>query len=536
MQLLNQFHGMTGLKIHLHCGQDYWPGYVNIDQDPLAKADVQMEIGQLVAAFDPGSLSEIAIYHTINSLSLWDARSFFRICHRLLAPQGTLVVETVDLERAVDKMTAGIGNLPEYLEGVRALHGFGRDHMEARATFVPNKFSWSYWHLAAELKDAGYGDVRKYPALSHAPWRDMRVEARPTAQAAEVTPGKRVLFLLYYPMGSITMHIRGTLYGDYLTAHGWQVTYLDVERCAEDAIIQAAARHDLVYSLKVPFLNLYLRLRAETRAKIIFDLTDALWLPHHRNTGWKDLESILAVSHGVFSDNEFVADYGRQFNAYVRVIFACAQVEKFEARQQSRPPRVDGKVRIGWVGTHGTLRAIEVVAPALRALCARHPEVELRLLCLSYQQARSPDLRDVPHSVVPHYDEDTMIDEVLDLDIGIFPPPFGLDDFAIRGPLKALLYMSGGRACVAQRGGDCALLIEDGVTGMLADSLQEWVDKLETLVSSPSLRQVMGKAAQNFVRGRNSLAAVSASLEANLEFIRDHAEPNPSLTFPTTVR
>jgi glycosyltransferase involved in cell wall biosynthesis len=231
-----------------------------------------------------------------------------------------------------------------------------------------------------------------------------------------------------------------------------------------------------------------------------------------------------------------VADYGRQFNAYVRVIFACTQVEKFEARQLTRPPRADGKVRIGWVGTHGTLRAIEVVAPALRALCARHPEVELRLLCLSHQQAQGPDLRDIPHSVVPHYDEDTMIDEILDLDIGLFPPPFGLDDFAIRGPLKALLYMSGGRACVAQRGGDCAQLIEDGITGMLAESLQEWEDKLEILVTQADLRRAMGEAAQNFVRGRNSLAAVSASLEASLEFIHDHAEPNPSLTLPAAIR
>lgn len=525
---IEQYRGKSDLKLHLGCGQDYWPGYVNIDVDPSAKADLILDISELENTFDPGSISEVVMYHVINYLSLWEARGFFQALTRLMPPNGRLIIETVNLEAALAKVAQSKGNLGEYLEGVRALHAFGRDHMEAQARFVPNRFSWTRWHLEEELGAAGFASIRQTPVQSHAPWRDMRLEASLAAPVV-ATPGKRLLFLLYYPMGSITMRIRGTLYADYFKAQGWQVTYLDLERNDEESIVQAAAEHDLVYCLKVPFINLYLRLRTETAAKIIFDLTDALWLPHHRDTGWKDLEMILAIADGVFCDNEHVAEYGRKYNPNVRVIHACTQVEQFAAARADHRRREDGKIRLGWVGTHGTLSAIGKIAPALAALCRRHPEVELRLLCLNYQQAQCPDLSGIPHSICTHYDEATMIQEILDMDIGLFPPPFGLDDFAIRGPLKALLYMSGGIPVVAQRGGDCATLIENGVNGMLADTQEEWEGQLELLLASAERRQAMGEAGYRLVAQRNSLAAVSASLEAELEYIRDRAEHNPAL-------
>ena len=527
-QYREQYSGQRELKLHLGCGQDYWPGYVNIDVDSSAKADLILDISELENVFDPGSVSEVVMYHVINYLSLWEARGFFQTLSRLLTPEGRLIIETVNLEAALAKVAQSQGNLGEYLEGVRALHAFGRDHMEAQARFVPNRFSWTRWHLEAELGAAGFASIRQTPVQSHAPWRDMRLEAS-LATPMAAPPGKRLLFLLYYPMGSITMRIRGTIYEAYFKARGWQITYLDLERSDEDSIIRTASEHDLVYCLKVPFLNLYLRLRTETSAKIIFDLTDALWLPHHRNTGWKDLEMILAIADGVFCDNEHVAEYGRKFNPNVRVIHACTQVEQFTAAKASHSRRQDGKIRLGWVGTHGTLSAISKIAPALATICLRHPQVELRLLCLNYQQDQCPDLEGIPHSILTDYDEATMIQEILDMDIGLFPPPFGLDDFAIRGPLKALLYMSGGIPVVAQRGGDCATLIEDGVNGMLADSQEEWEGQLELLLASAERRQAMGEAGHRLVAQRNSLAAVSASLEDELEYIRDHAEHNPAL-------
>ena len=53
-------------------------------------------------------------------------------------------------------------------------------------------------------------------------------------------------------------------------------------------------------------------------------------------------------------------------------------------------------------------------------------------------------------------------------------------------------------------------IIEDGVNGFLAETDDEWVEKLSTLIENPKLRTEMGK------RGREKVVA-EYSVEANKE-------------------
>jgi hypothetical protein len=163
-------------KLHLGCGQDHWEGYVNIDVDPSARADLVLDLKDLPKAFAPASVSEICGYHVLNYLSYWNACSFFRDAGRILAPGGVLILETVNLETVARLLLSAQGNLPQYFEGVRAIHGFGLDHMANAYAFTPNRFSWTPWHLQHELEAAGLSSVRLLPPQSHAAWRDMRVE------------------------------------------------------------------------------------------------------------------------------------------------------------------------------------------------------------------------------------------------------------------------------------------------------------------------------------------------------------------------
>jgi hypothetical protein len=65
----------------------------------------------------------------------------------------------------------------EYLEGLRPFYGFGLDHMQGKRDFVPYKFGWTSGHLARELEEAGFSNVKIAPPLTHESWRDMRIEA-----------------------------------------------------------------------------------------------------------------------------------------------------------------------------------------------------------------------------------------------------------------------------------------------------------------------------------------------------------------------
>jgi hypothetical protein len=164
------------LKLHLGCGQDYWEGYVNIDRDPQSCADQLLDLKDLKNSFPPSSASEICGYHVLNYLSLWEARRFFHDCACILAEGGALVLETVNLDTVARLVLGEHADLSQHIEGVRAIHGFGLDQMADEYPFTPHRFSWTSWHLAAELQKAGFNGIRVLPARSHALWRDMRVE------------------------------------------------------------------------------------------------------------------------------------------------------------------------------------------------------------------------------------------------------------------------------------------------------------------------------------------------------------------------
>jgi hypothetical protein len=165
------------VRLHLGCGADYWPGYVNIDGNPSSPADLKMDYLGIDTLFAPGTVREVAMIHSLNYLTLWQARDFFRKTLCLLDGEGVLVVETVCLEKAIQQIERGVGNLDAYLEGVRALHAFGLEQLRDREIHVPNAFSWTAWHLTEELSTAGFSNILVLPPRTHAAWRDMRIEA-----------------------------------------------------------------------------------------------------------------------------------------------------------------------------------------------------------------------------------------------------------------------------------------------------------------------------------------------------------------------
>jgi glycosyltransferase involved in cell wall biosynthesis len=71
--------------------------------------------------------------------------------------------------------------------------------------------------------------------------------------------------------------------------------------------------------------------------------------------------------------------------------------------------------------------------------------------------------------------------------------------------MKALLYMGVGVPVVASPVGVNTSIIQDGQNGFLADSEDEWVEKLLVLVRSVSLRRSFGTAGRATVEATYSL-------------------------------
>lgn len=327
---------------------------------------------------------------------------------------------------------------------------------------------------------------------------------------------KRVLILYDPHLGHVTAHARGFALREALGRQGWGAEYMDVRQSADDEVVARARDVDAVYLLKVASLRLVKRLK-ESGTTVVFDLADALWKEHHRVQGWRDLDAILALADSLTSDNRHVAEYGRRLHKTPAIVPMATQIEEFDARRDSLPVDRGDRVRIGWVGSQGTVGALARIEQVLQRLADRHPNLELRVL--GADEHALPCIKGLSISALKTYTEADMIREVLQMDVGVHPVPIDLEDYIMRGGMKAFVYMSAGIPAVCQNAGECADVIRDGVTGMLAADEQEWFEKLDLLIRSPELRRRIGLQSVEAVRPNHSLEAVARSLADALDSV-----------------
>jgi glycosyltransferase involved in cell wall biosynthesis len=365
---------------------------------------------------------------------------------------------------------------------------------------------------------------------------------RPIANGSE--KARRRVLVLYDPFqAGITAHVRGFHFQRPLGERGWRMDFEEYtpppassprRPARECAIALRARRYDIVYLLKVSSLSLVRRLKAIACVPVVFDLTDSLWRKEVGGSVWGDLDAILGQSDAVFTCNTYDTGYGARFNRAAVCLPSYADVTEFERVRAGRPPRAGGPLRIGWVGSPSTVQGIRNVAEALDRVAEKAPGLTLRVVGCR-EPADLPAFRFLSVSLGPAaYDQATMIEEILDMDAGIYPVVLDEEDYCIRGPLKALNYMAGKVPCVAHRAGEVARLIEDGRNGMLASSPEEWESKLERLLRDPELRREMGAAGLATVRASSSFEGAVAGLEAafaaTLEAARTSARPRSPLT------
>jgi glycosyltransferase involved in cell wall biosynthesis len=190
----------------------------------------------------------------------------------------------------------------------------------------------------------------------------------------------------------------------------------------------------------------------------------------------------------VTTDNEITAAYVRRINAQCTVIPDCPQVDVFDCRRM--PKAADPSVvTLGWIGSPGTLYNLYLIWEPLETLFARHDNIRLRLVGTGADLLkRLPPFERIKYSCRARYTQSEMIEEVLKMDIGLFPLQ-NVEASRVRGVLKAAVYMAGEAAVVCSPIGQCVDLIQDGVNGFLAGTSEEWVQKLERLITDSNLRR-----------------------------------------------
>jgi glycosyltransferase involved in cell wall biosynthesis len=234
---------------------------------------------------------------------------------------------------------------------------------------------------------------------------------------------------------------------------------------------------------------------------VLFDFDDAIYL---RDTSGANgvfdrlkfpgkTAALCRLSSLVVAGSEYLAGYARRHNPCVVVVPTSIDTNAYVPVDREGP---SARVTIGWTGSATSLTYLEAFAPVLRELLRRR-DVDIRV-----QSNRPPVLPGV-RVVWQRWAPDTEVQEIRRYDIGIKPMP---DTPWSRGkcPMKELQYMALGVPAVCSGVGASVEVIRNGENGFLADSEEQWLERLTRLIDDPALRRRIGLAGRGTVEEQYS--------------------------------
>ncbi|TKX41335.1 glycosyltransferase [Halorubrum sp. CGM4_25_10-8A] len=324
-----------------------------------------------------------------------------------------------------------------------------------------------------------------------------------------------VLFLTKYDRKGASSRYRAFKYFPYLEKEGIKCSYESlftnkylkdlfenrnrkishIVKCYIRRIYDLFSAHsyDLVFLQKelFPYLPAVVeRLFSSIGIRYILDIDDAVFHNYDISDNFfveyilgKKIDVSMRNSEVVIAGNEYLASRARQAGApSTEIIPTVIDLDQYPTEL---PEQHEDTFVIGWIGSPSTSHYIEEMDDVLRQV-ADQRQIEVRLI-----GSGDVSLPNVPHEV-RKWSEDTEIDNLCDIDVGIMP----LQDTPwTQGKcgFKLIQYMGAWKPVVASPVGVNTEIIQDGVHGYLADSKEEWIESLLDLCDNPNRRRMMGR-------------------------------------------
>ena len=237
--------------------------------------------------------------------------------------------------------------------------------------------------------------------------------------------------------------------------------------------------------------------------RIIFDVDDAVFLgPDSRPAPLrrKTFDRCVQLSAHYIAGNDYLAENGGHPEK-TSVIPTVIDTDRYVPRALSSAPKP--QTVIGWIGSQTTLRYIDQVLPALRAVRDRHSDVVVRIVCSHMPAHLAAEER---FEFVP-WSKEGEIAAIQSFDIGIMP----MEDTEVslgKCGFKMIQYMATGVAVVASPIGANEAIFRGSNAGALARSHEEWLESLSALVGDRARRSECGVSARHHAVEHYSIHAV----------------------------
>ena len=294
-------------------------------------------------------------------------------------------------------------------------------------------------------------------------------------------------------------------YLPYLKEHGVQATVMPFQKGFFDKlkVFKSVNQYDILFIQRKRFPVLWLKFIRKNARKIVYDFDDSVmyrnskYVSHESKTRVKMFKNMVNASDHVIAGNEYLQKNTTPYTQDVTIIPSPIDMTSYP---QKRYTEKNDNITLGWVGAHGSIHYLKKMKPIFEALGKRNGKLRLKIICDTFF--------DCENMVVDkkQWNEKDEVADIQSFDIGLMPL---MDDPWSHGKcgLKVLQCLATGVPVVCSPAGINKEIVENGVHGFWANTQEEWIEKLETLINDHDLRKRMGKEGRKRVIEHYSLKA-----------------------------
>lgn len=242
------------------------------------------------------------------------------------------------------------------------------------------------------------------------------------------------------------------------------------------------------------------------RIPVILDYDDAVFHIYDKNPNYcirsifsSKHENLINDAHMVFAGNSYLKSYAIAADAKnVEIIPTVIDLLKYNSVNLTTRIK---HPRIGWIGQAATSKYLKDLLPLLN-------DLQINNICeintIGYK------FKNFNFQYTPWSDE-TEAADIANFDIGIMPLA---DDHFERGKCgyKLIQYMACGLPVIASPVGVNCEIVEHGVNGFLASTIDEWSVAIKILLNDRALRARMGAAGRKMVENKYNTTIVSEKI------------------------
>lgn len=228
---------------------------------------------------------------------------------------------------------------------------------------------------------------------------------------------------------------------------------------------------------------------------MVYDIDEPLFVPYkspsngylNRLKFFSKVDDLFKMSDSVFAVNKAIADYASKFNDDVHIVPMTVDLDRYKPSEL--PKKSKDKPIIVWVGTNTNQPNVETLVPALRRLRQKH-DFKLRIIADYEQKFDGIEVEFIKWN----FDDEVRL--LQESDIGIVPVAESAWS-PWKFFFKTVQFLSVGLPVVGTATGSNLEIIEDGKSGFLAETEQDWYEKLLLLLEDAGMRRQFGAYGRN---------------------------------------